>query len=223
MTQNANKPSLDMVRQLLLRPQVLPVRVIAMAVGQLAEGAAERAAEHAGRGAVQEQAAAVVTAHTRAAAAQGAALGAGLTWAGATSVIGSAGVLTLPVAVTGLVADLVALAWLQCRMVLELAAVHGADMDDHVALRRDLLTLMDADTAAAQGVGRGARQAISILVRLVGLRPRFRLVGRLIPFVNIALSARANAAVTRAVGQKARAYYAQRTAPAVPPAVPSSP
>ena len=216
VAQPGTKPSVELARQLLERPNVLPVRLVALAVGRLADGATERARELADRGGVEEQAKAVVSGHVKAAAIEGAAVGAGLTWVEATSVVGSAGVLTLPAAVTGLVADLVALAWLQCRMVLELAAVHGADMSDHAALRRDLLTLLDAEAATARSAGKGARQAISTLVRLVGLRPRFRLAGRLIPFANIALTARANATVTRTLGQKARAYYAQRQAPAVP-------
>lgn len=58
-----------------------------------------------------------------------------------TSVVGTAGTLTPTSAVVGLAGDLVGLAWIQVRMVLTLAALHGHDpkRPDRIA---ELYTLM---------------------------------------------------------------------------------
>ena len=198
-------PTRDLARRLLAQPAALPTRLVAMAVEQLADGARRRVDEARRRGSadVERLADQIVDATIRRARQQGAAAGAALTWAEATSAIGSAGTLTLPAATVGLAADLLALAWVQARMVLELAAAYGRDMDDHEALRRDLLALQDPGDPAGKGVGKGVRS----LARMVGVRTTRKLAGRVLPVVNIALNARSNARATAALADRARVGF----------------
>jgi uncharacterized protein (DUF697 family) len=118
-----------------------------------------------------------------------------------------------PAAATALAGDLTSLAWVQARMVMHLAALHGLDPHDGPARMADLLALWGIDDLGdvARGGGKAwmrqsARRAVSprlrlrALLRLVGLRSLTR---RVLPIVNVPLTARANAAATRELGQRA--------------------
>lgn len=218
-----SKPPAGLVREVLAHPTEVPQRLATVVVARLVPGAARRVAERgptADVAEVERRATAIVNDHVRLARLEGGAAGAALSWAEVTSVVGSAGTLTLPVAALGMASDLVALAWIQGRMVLEIALTYGADPGDHEALRRDLLELQTLPGLPRQGEGRAgggrAGQAIGALLRWVGLRAGRRVLGRLLPLVNVPITATANARATRALGARARALYASRALPSRP-------
>ncbi len=209
----------DLVRQVLTGTQGVAELVARAAV--LAHGRAAR--EHRDRvwaagTPVQDEIDRTIRHHTGLARAQGAAAGATLTAIETTSLWGSAGTLTVPAALTGLAGDLTSLAWIQARMAMHLAALHGLDPLDADARLRDLLQLWGIESLddVVQGstalwgrrvLGRvtGPVARLRTLLHLVGLRSMTR---RLVPLANVPLTAAANAKATAALGQDAVRFFA---------------
>jgi len=169
----------------------------------------------------------VIKSHVRLARSEGAALAAALTAAEVGSVVGTAGTLTAPAAVTGIVTDLTGLAWIQTRMVLTIAALEGHDPQSGTRYK-ELASLMGIygapqTEAAAAAVGKSTGKAATRLVlrhlkgqNLVTVKALFRAVGfnftrvglvKVIPFVNVPISAVLNGGATSALGKKAAAFY----------------
>lgn len=169
----------------------------------------------------------VIKSHVRLARSEGAALAIALTTAEIGSVVGSAGTLTAPAAVTGVITDLTGLAWIQTRMVLTIAALEGHDPQSG-ARYKELATLMGIygapqTEAAAKVVGNSTNKAVTRLVlrhlqgqNLKTVKSLFNVVGfkftriglvKVIPFVNVPISAVLNGGATSALGKRAAAYY----------------
>jgi hypothetical protein len=175
----------------------------------------------------------VIRAHRRLARSEGAAAGLATSAAEMTTVFGTAGTTTLPALAVTLTGDLIGLAWIQTRMVLIIAALHGHDMSDGKERVKELLTLAGlqgsgATIAAEQAAARSQRvlkrlllrylrgeplRAITAMFRLVGIRFARAGVIRLLPLVNIPVNALVSDAATRAVGKKAAEFYAELPAP----------
>ena len=170
----------------------------------------------------------VIKAHVLLARTQGAATAIALTGAEVTTVLGSAGTLTPSAAVTGLVVDLVGLAWIQVRMVLIIGALYGHDPADP-ARHNELLTLMGVygpprAEAGAKALSRGTQRVARRLIlrhlkgtNLQTLKGLFNLVGvkfqrtgliKTLPGINIPVSYLVNGQATVALGNRARSYYA---------------
>jgi hypothetical protein len=123
-----------------------------------------------------------------------------------------------------MVPDMVALAWIQTRLVFFIAAAYGFDPRDRMR-PAELLVLMGlyedvhAARAALDGVGStivesyvGSKlqreEALAMrLARMVGKRGARRLAGRLIPFAAIAFNAVGNERDTRALADRAIRFY----------------
>lgn len=129
-----------------------------------------------------------------------------------------------------LVPDLVALAWLQSRMVFFVAAGYGWDPRDPMRPAELLaLTGLYSDPAGAKaaldGVGRtvaehyiGSKfqrdEAVATrLLKMVGKGGAKKVAGKLIPGFAIAFSAVSNRRDTNALGRKATAFYGGTVAP----------
>ena len=126
--------------------------------------------------------------------------------------------------VVTMVPDLVALAWIQSRLVFYVAAAYGYDAHDPMR-PAELLVLNDfypdPQTArrALDGVGstvieayigsRMAREeALAVrLAKFLGVRSARKLAGRLIPGVAVAFNAIGNERRTRALADRAMRYY----------------
>jgi hypothetical protein len=122
--------------------------------------------------------------------------------------------------------DLVALLWIQSRMVFYIAAAHGFD-PRHPMRPAELLTLQGVYPTAAEarqaldGAGRhmalamaeramrsGRNEAIHArLAKYAAKRIARRYAGRLIPLVGAPIGAIQNAGATKELGQKALGYY----------------
>jgi len=144
--------------------------------------------------------------HTRMARAEGAVVGAG-------------GVITV-------VPDLVALAWLQSRMVFFVAAAHGFD-PAHPMRPAELLALQDLyDTPAAaraaldrtgqpialayvsSRLDRGGERTLqNRLVRFVSRKMALRVGARVVPLLSAGVSAVQNGRMTADLGARALTYY----------------
>jgi uncharacterized protein (DUF697 family) len=196
-------------RRLRAEPDRAP-ELIALAALERFGPQAERWVQIAGPGHTPEELAGLaVKKHVRLSRVEGAALGLG-------------GALTAT-------ADLVALMWIQCRMVFYVAAAHGFDPTDPMRAA-ELLALQGVyPTAAAarEGLdGTGKRLAHALVEK--GLDPRAdativrRLVryavrrtarhygGRLVPLIGSPLGAAQNAGATRELGRRTLAYYGGR-------------
>jgi uncharacterized protein (DUF697 family) len=181
--------------------------LIALAAAERFGPQAERWVTIAGPGHTPEQLARVaVKKHVRLSRLEGAALGAG-------------GAFTAP-------ADLVALVWIQSRMVFYVAAAHGFD-PRHPMRPAELLALQEvyptpaAARAGLDGVGKriahalvdkGLRQSRNRsiarrLARYAGKRIARRYARRLVPLIGAPIGAVQNAAGTRELGHRALAYY----------------
>ena len=167
-----------------------------------------------------------IRSHVRLARSEGAVAGLTMTAAQVTTILGTAGKLTLPAAVATMGADLTALAWLQSRMVLEIAALRGYPLDDPQEVAKEFLILWGLHSPTRQ-VGAAAGQAtqrvgrrllerylrgailksITAMFRVVGIRFSRAALIRGLPFVNIPVNAAVNDVSTRRLGQKANAYY----------------
>lgn len=124
--------------------------------------------------------------------------------------------------------DLVALAWIQSRMVFFLAAAHGLD-PRHEDRAAELLVLQelydDVPSARSALAGTGRRLAVAMasrrmrgrdealvqkLLRMVGRRVGRRIGGRLIPGVAAVAGAWGNSRETSRLADRAIAYYRDR-------------
>ena len=126
--------------------------------------------------------------------------------------------------VVTLVPDLVGLAWIQSRLVFYVAAAYGYDPHDRMR-PAELLVLTglypdpQSARAALDGVGTSVAQAYvgsrlgrdealaRRLLKMVGKRGGKRLAGRLVPFFAVAFNAVANERDTRALADRAIAFY----------------
>jgi EcsC family protein len=123
--------------------------------------------------------------------------------------------------------DLVALLWIQSRMLFYIAAAYGYD-PRHPMRPAELLTLQGVYPTAAEarealdGVGKRMAQALAEraltsgkqdqtihmrLAKYAAKRMARRYAGRLIPFIGAPLGAIQNAGATKELGRRALAYY----------------
>ncbi len=174
----------------------------------------------------------IVRAHVMLARAEGAAAGVATSTAEATTIVGSAGTLTVPTAIVITATDLTGLLWIQLRMALTIGAVYGHDPTEPARVR-ELLSLQGAMpataapaaavplTAAAGRVStrlltrylRGSLLAsVTSLFRSVGIKFSRAAVLRQLFLLNIPINAVVNDVATRRLAQKARNFY--KTLPA---------
>jgi hypothetical protein len=199
-------------------------KAIELLVAKTGSGAAEIAARSSGDPDTASHR--VIRAHTRLARGQGAAVASGLTAAEAGSLIGSAGTLTPATIAAGLITDLTGLAWIQIRMVLAIAALHGFD-PRHPDRVKELTALMGITVAARNALEEPIKNGVpKVLTRLTlrylkgenlkAVKAMFDLVGikfyrnalvKNIPLVNIPVSFAVNGATTKALGNRALSYY----------------
>jgi hypothetical protein len=167
----------------------------------------------------------VIRAHTRLARGQGFAVASSLTAAEIGSVVGSAGTLTPATVVVGVMADLTGLAWIQVRMVLTIAALHGFDPRDPDRLKEigALMGVTNAVQGIAEPVKNGAPRMLKRLTlrylkgdNLKAVKAMFDMVGikfyrssivKRLPLVNIPISVVVNGAATKSLGKRALFYY----------------
>lgn len=121
--------------------------------------------------------------------------------------------------------DITALAWIQSRMVVHIAAVYGHDTSDQETAA-ELLVLLGfyssteaARVAVVEGSKRVATRLVNTYVKgatLQLLKQMFRYVGikftrtgllRAVPFVSIPISAGVNEVATRSLGKRAIQFY----------------
>jgi len=122
--------------------------------------------------------------------------------------------------------DMVALLWIQSRMIFFIAAAHGYD-PRHSMRPAELLALQGVYATAAEarsaldGMGKLMAQAMAEkaissrgtdrlhrrLLKYLARRMARRYAGRLIPFIGAPLGAIQNGNVTKEIGQAALAYY----------------
>lgn len=171
----------------------------------------------------------VVRSYLRLARSEGAVAGLTMTAAQVTTIIGTAGKLTLPAAVTTMGSDLTALAWIQCRMILEIACLRGHPLDDQEELQIELLSLWGLHSPtrqvgrvageAGQRVGRrllerylrgAVLQAIKAMFRVVGIKFSRAALVRALPVVNIPVNAAVNDVSTRSLARTADRYYREK-------------
>lgn len=232
--QSEERPPKWLPLRLLEAGKDAPAVLVKEAVRRMHSGARERAREARAADTeadIDELVARVIRSHRLLARAEGATAGLALTAAEVTSLIGSAGTLTLPAAVVGLSTDLTMLAWIQARMVLEIAALRGAT-DDKETLAREILVLWGLHSptkAAGAALGKGSeRVAKRLLLRhlrgeaLAAIKAMFRVFGirfarigviRALPVINIPINAAVNDLSTKALGKRADAYYRLRESP----------
>jgi hypothetical protein len=214
-------------QQLLAAGTNAPSVLADYAADRLVGGARERAERQEATGRdVDVLVKRTIRSHVRLARSEGAVAGLTMTAAQVTTILGTAGKLTLPAAVATMGADLTALAWLQSRMVLEIAALRGDPLDDPQEVAQEFLILWGlhsptrqvgaAASQASQRVGkrllekylRGAiLKSITAMFRVVGIRFSRAALVRSLPFVNIPVNAAINDVSTRRLGQKADAYF----------------
>jgi uncharacterized protein (DUF697 family) len=126
----------------------------------------------------------------------------------------------------GILPDLGALAWIQSRMVIHIAAVYGHDTTDRETAAEMLVllgiyrTTEAARVALAEAAKRVSARLINAYVKgatLALLKQLFRYVGikftrtgllRAVPFVSVPISAAVNEASTRSLGNRAIEFYA---------------
>jgi hypothetical protein len=167
----------------------------------------------------------VIRAHTLLARGQGLAVASSLTAAEVGSLVGTAGTLTPAAVATGVMADLTGLAWIQIRMVLVIAALHGFDPrhPDRVRELGALMGLASAAQGVAEPVKKGAPKVLKRLTlrhlkgeNLKAVKAMFDLVGikfarsgliKQLPLVNIPISVAVNGAATKSLGKRALSYY----------------
>lgn len=190
--------------QVRARPERAPELIALAAAERLAPGAERWAREHAGRPPAELGRRAVKT-HARISRVEGAAAGLAGAW--------------------GIVPDLAALAWLQSRMVLHVAAAFGFD-PRHPMRPAELLTLQGLYPTAQEarealdGVGRpvalayasgklagGDEKLRSRLLKMVGERAASRAAGKVIPGVASPIMAVQNGNAVAELGERALRFY----------------
>jgi hypothetical protein len=206
--QHLERPPRSLWDRLLAEPERAPEH-IALAAAERFGPQAEEWVRTAGAGHTPEQLAKVACRkHVRLARLEGGVLGVG-------------GAITAA-------PDVVALIWIQSRMVFYIAAAYGYD-PRHPMRPAELLALQGVYPTAAQarealdGMGKPMAQAMvekalaarstdklhRRLLRYLARRMARRYAGRLIPFVGAPLGAIQNGAATKEVGQLALSYYAR--------------
>lgn len=132
-----------------------------------------------------------------------------------------------------LLPDVAALAWIQSRMVIHIAAVYGHDTTDS-EMAAELLVLQGfynsteaARVALTEASKRVATRLVNQYIRgntLILLKQLFRYVGirftrvgvlKAVPFISIPINAGVNEAATRSLARKAIKYYGTRPRSAV--------
>jgi EcsC family protein len=123
-----------------------------------------------------------------------------------------------------MIPDLVALAWIQSRLVFFVAAAYGYDPQDRMRpaellVLRDLYADPETARRALDGVGTTVAEAYvgstlqreealaARLLKMVGKRAARKVAGRLIPGVAIAFNAIGNERETRALADRAIRFY----------------
>jgi hypothetical protein len=124
--------------------------------------------------------------------------------------------------------DVVALLWIQSRMIFYIAAASGYD-PRHPMRPAELLALQEVYAtpaearAALDGMGKLMAQAIAEkalasrnndrlhrrLLKYIAKRMARKYAGRYVPLIGAPLGAMQNAGVTKALGRRALAYYAR--------------
>jgi uncharacterized protein (DUF697 family) len=181
--------------------------LIALAAAERFGPAAERWVQIAGGGKTPEKLAHIAyRKHVRLARVEGAALGLGGGFTAA--------------------ADLVALLWIQSRMIFYIAAAYGYD-PRHPMRPAELLVLQDVYPTAEEarkaldGVGKRLPHAVAEralrggakgglggrLAKYAGERIARRYAGRLVPLIGSPIGAVQNAGATKELGRRALAYY----------------
>jgi hypothetical protein len=202
------RPPRSLWHSLLAEPERAP-ELIALAAAERFGPQAEEWVQMAGAGHTPAQLAQVAfKKHVRLARLEGGALGIG-------------GALTAA-------PDMVALIWIQSRMVFYIAAAHGYD-PRHPMRPAELLALQGVYPTAAEaraaldGMGKPMAQAMvekalssrsteslqRRLVKYLARRMARRYAGRLIPFIGAPLGAIQNGNATKDVGRLALTYYAR--------------
>jgi hypothetical protein len=206
--QHLERPPTSLWRRVLAQPERAPELIALAAADRFGPQAAEWA-RIAGPGhSPQELARVAYKKHVRLARLEGGVLGIG-------------GALTAG-------PDIVALMWIQSRMIFYIAAAHGYD-PEHPMRPAELLSLQGfyetpaEARAALDGMGKLMAQAMvekaltarsfeSLQMRLakyVAKRLARRYAGRFIPFVGAPLGALQNAGATKQIGKLALSYYAR--------------
>jgi EcsC protein family len=199
------RPPQSLWDRILAEPDRAPEHIALAAAERFGPGAAEWV-RVAGTGTTPEQLARTAyRKHVRLARLEGGALGVG-------------GIVTAA-------PDLVALLWIQSRMVFYIAAAHGYD-PNHPMRPAELLALLDLYATPAEarsaldGMGKRVAQAAAEralrsddrglhlkLARYLARRLTRRYAGRLIPLIGAPIGALQNAGVTKDLGRRALAYY----------------
>lgn len=176
--------------------------------------------------AVEEYVDRLIASQRRLARAQGAGGGAVVAAAQIPAALAGPGA-ALAASVTMILADLTALAWIQVRLALMIAAAYGHDLDDADERAREVLLLSGPDLVAGEGGGRvagagGARigkrllerylrgpalQAVKSMFRLVGIKFSRAALVRGLPLVNIPAGMVVSDITTLRAASKARDYY----------------
>jgi uncharacterized protein (DUF697 family) len=206
--EHLERPPKSLWRSVLAQPERAPELIALAAADRFGPQAAEWA-RIAGPGHSPKQLARVAyKKHVRVARLEGGALGIG-------------GVFTAA-------PDMVALLWIQSRMVFYIAAAHGYD-PTHPMRPAELLALQGVYETPAQaraaldGMGKLMAQAMvekallgrsreslqRRLVKYLAKRLARRYAGRLIPFIGAPVGAMQNAAATKEIGKLALSYYAR--------------
>lgn len=176
---------------------------------------------------IEDLAGRVVRAHVILARAEGAAAGVATTTAEATTIVGTAGTLTVPSAIVITAMDLTGLAWIQLRMTLIIAALYGHDPTEPARIREFLslqgaLPATAAPAAAAPLTAAAGRvstrllkrylrgpllQSVTALFRVVGIRFSRAALLRQLFLLNIPINMMVNVTATRRLAHKARTFY----------------
>jgi hypothetical protein len=200
------RPPQSLWDRILAEPDRAPEHIALAAAERFGPGAAEWV-RVAGTGTTPEQLAQTAyRKHVRLARLEGGALGVG-------------GILTAA-------PDLVALVWIQSRMVFYIAAAHGYD-PNHPMRPAELLALLDlyptpaearsaldgmgkrlAQVAAERALHSGDDHGLHLkLARYLAKRLARRYAGRLVPLIGAPIGALQNAGATKDLGRRALAYY----------------
>ena len=166
----------------------------------------------------------LVKRHRRLARLQGAGGGAMIAAAEIPAVIGGPGAV-VAAAATAILGDLVALAWIEQRLVMHIAAAYGRDLEDPARINEFLNLagvemLFDGGGTAAGATGSrfGVRSAsrwaasktvaaTKSMMQLVGARVARRVGLRAIPVLNIPLGVVLSDRATSRLGKRAREFY----------------
>lgn len=133
---------------------------------------------------------------------------------------------------TAILGDLIALAWIEQRLVMHIAAAYGHDLEDPVRVNEflklagvNLLFDGGGSVVGAAGSRFGVRavsrwavnktvEATSSMAHLVGVRVARRVVLRGIPVLNIPLGVVLSDVATNRLGRRAREFYRAHPRPA---------